>query len=196
MAAGRLTTSIGRFIVISNMIKGRQYNLIGSGSSSSPASRRGFTIVELLIVIVVIAILAAISVVAYTGVSNRANDSVIQSDLANFAKAAQLFHAENGVYPTINQMGSLSLSVSKDAYDTIGYNLYYCTDSGTNSKFSFAAKSKSGNNFYASSAGSGPASIGAMSASRACGPIDVVSAAGQFVYGYHSGDGTWRSWTN
>lgn len=41
----------------------------------------GFTIVELLIVIVVIAILAAITIVAYTGIQNRAAGTVLQSDL-------------------------------------------------------------------------------------------------------------------
>jgi prepilin-type N-terminal cleavage/methylation domain-containing protein len=42
---------------------------------------RGFTIVELLIVIVVIAILAAISFIAFNGIQNRAVTSVLQSDL-------------------------------------------------------------------------------------------------------------------
>ena len=41
----------------------------------------GFTIVELLIVIVVIAILAAITIVAYTGIQDRAKESNVQSDL-------------------------------------------------------------------------------------------------------------------
>lgn len=47
----------------------------------------GFTIVELLIVIVVIAILAAISIVAYTGIQARAKDSKMKADVANIAKA-------------------------------------------------------------------------------------------------------------
>ena len=41
----------------------------------------GFTIVELLIVIVIIGILAAITIVAYNGIQNRANDTVIKNDL-------------------------------------------------------------------------------------------------------------------
>lgn len=47
----------------------------------------GFTIVELLIVIVVIGILAAITIVAYNGVQKRANDAKMQSDLSELKKA-------------------------------------------------------------------------------------------------------------
>lgn len=50
----------------------------------------GFTIVELLIVIVVIAILATISVVAYNGIQSRANDSRVTADLTSLKKAIQL----------------------------------------------------------------------------------------------------------
>ena len=49
--------------------------------------QKGFTIVELLIVIVVIAILAAISLVAFTGVQQRGRDSGRASDTSNIAKA-------------------------------------------------------------------------------------------------------------
>ena len=62
-------------------------------------SMRGFTIVELLIVIVVIAILAAISIVAYTGIQQRARDSERKADLAAIAKAVELYKADNGHYP-------------------------------------------------------------------------------------------------
>lgn len=50
----------------------------------------GFTIVELLIVIVVIGILAAITVVAFNGVQERARVQRANSDLANIAKAIHL----------------------------------------------------------------------------------------------------------
>lgn len=53
--------------------------------------REGFTIVELLIVVVVIAILAAITIVAYNGIQNRAKLSALQSDLENAAKTLEQF---------------------------------------------------------------------------------------------------------
>jgi len=60
-------------------------------------SRRvGFTIVELLIVIVVIAILAAISIVAYNGIQDRARTNKINADLALFDKAIQSARVNNG----------------------------------------------------------------------------------------------------
>lgn len=63
--------------------------------------RAGFTIVELLIVIVVIAILATISVVAYSGVQARARDSGRVSRIQQIAKAIELYRIDNGQYPPI-----------------------------------------------------------------------------------------------
>jgi prepilin-type N-terminal cleavage/methylation domain-containing protein len=62
----------------------------------------GFTIVELLIVIVVIGILAAITIVAYNGVSNRAKVANAQSDLEGTVKIAENARAIAGtnVYPS------------------------------------------------------------------------------------------------
>ena len=61
-------------------------------------SKSGFTIVELLIVIVVIAILAAISVVTYTGIQQRARDSQRKSDLDYIAKALENNYLLHGAY--------------------------------------------------------------------------------------------------
>ena len=59
----------------------------------------GFTIVELLVVIVVIGILAAITIVSYTGISQRARDATLKSDLTNASTQVQLDYVTNGVYP-------------------------------------------------------------------------------------------------
>lgn len=61
--------------------------------------RRGFTIVELLVVIVVIGILASLSLVAYNGITSRARITVLQSDLRNAASQLEVAAYETGSYP-------------------------------------------------------------------------------------------------
>jgi prepilin-type N-terminal cleavage/methylation domain-containing protein len=60
---------------------------------------KGFTIVELLIVIVVIGILAAITIVAYSGIQARARDSIRQEDATTITKALELYYIDKGYYP-------------------------------------------------------------------------------------------------
>ena len=66
---------------------------------SRHTNQKGFTIVELLIVIVVIAILAAISIVAYTGIQSRAKTSSGQQLASQVEKKAQAFYVINNAYP-------------------------------------------------------------------------------------------------
>ncbi len=63
----------------------------------------GFTIVELLIVVVVIAILAAITIVSYNGIQSRAKAAQYASDASTIAKKAEVFYADpatGNAYPT------------------------------------------------------------------------------------------------
>lgn len=66
------------------------------------SSNQGFTIVELLIVVVVIAILAAITIVSYNGITSRANNSSAKSAASNVAKKVEAYAAEADTsgYPT------------------------------------------------------------------------------------------------
>lgn len=66
------------------------------------AKQKGFTIVELLIVIVVIAILAAITIVTYNGVQSRARDSRRSQDIASIKKAILAYDA---VYGGVKRVG-------------------------------------------------------------------------------------------
>ena len=65
----------------------------------------GFTIVELLIVIVVIGILAAITIVAFNGVQQQANVAAVKTELRQANTTVGLFAAENSdAYPTAPQL--------------------------------------------------------------------------------------------
>lgn len=113
----------------------------------------GFTIVELLIVIVVIGILAAITIVAFNGVQNRATAATLQSDLTNASHMLKLYQADYGSFPT---------GIDSTTYCPTPADTQYCL------------KSSSGNTFlnYAANNSTNPQTF----------TLDVVSANGTQYY--------------
>lgn len=63
-------------------------------------TKSGFTIVELLIVIVVIGILAGISIAVYGNAQDRARASVTELDIATFEKGMKLYHTDHSSFPS------------------------------------------------------------------------------------------------
>lgn len=74
----------------------------------------GFTIVELLIVIVIIAILAAITIVAYNGIQQRARDNKRYSDAKTIMKLIELYKVESddGRPPQYSAGGSIDVMLT------------------------------------------------------------------------------------
>ena len=63
---------------------------------------KGFTLVELLIVVIILAILAAIIVPQFSASTNDAKAAALQSNLANMRSAIEFYYQEHGEYPGAN----------------------------------------------------------------------------------------------
>jgi prepilin-type N-terminal cleavage/methylation domain-containing protein len=86
-------------------------------------NKRGFTIVELLIVIVVIAILASITIVSFNGISKRAIMATLSSDLSSSNEAILLyeFDSNNNSYPTSLSLLNDGVGIRASGDNTFGY---------------------------------------------------------------------------
>jgi type II secretion system protein G len=67
---------------------------------------KGFTIVELLIVIVVIGILAGLVITTYNGIQQKARNTERTTDLKTFQSQLEAYYANNGNYPTAGNLGT------------------------------------------------------------------------------------------
>ena len=99
--------------------------------------QKGFTIVELLIVVVVIAILAAITIVAYNGITGRTRASSAQANVSNAIKSLEVFKVNNNRYPTSSNEANLPSGSNFVSYNagagfcvsyTSGDSTYYATN--------------------------------------------------------------------
>lgn len=108
----------------------------------------GFTIVELLIVVVVIAILAAITIVAFNGVQNRAKASAVQQSLAQAQKKVALWKAANNdLLPNALTDADSTLNAATWTYQRYDQNSQYCVSNTVGGISYYSLSTKSGQYF-------------------------------------------------
>lgn len=90
----------------------------------------GFTIIELLVVVVVIGILASITIVSYNGITQRARTVSLQGDLRNAATQLELDKITNGVYPATKEAANSGAGLKPSQGTTLSYITPYGTDNG------------------------------------------------------------------
>lgn len=109
---------------------------------------RGFTIVELTVVIVVIGILAGIAIVGYSAAQRKAQDTAVQTDLEQIADQFDIFRTRSSTdsYPSNQaELESLDMKITKSAYSTtVAVNVFACVAADLKS-FAIVSQSKSGN---------------------------------------------------
>jgi type IV pilus assembly protein PilE len=160
---------------------------------------KGFTLIEIMTVIVVIAILATIVVVSYNGTQNKANDSAVQSDLDAAAGLIEEFRvnlSSTRRFPaSTTDLSSVTISASKKSYNQAATtNFVYCVNTTDYQTYALVALGKSGKSFEITQDGF-QSSVFTLSsftnASTLCSGIGLA-----LVSSGMSSPNTWQSWVN
>lgn len=84
-------------------------------------SKKGFTLVELLVVVTIIMILTTIGAVTYIQAGRKTRNARRQADLETVKQALVLYKADHGCYPQTNYEGIMNLLISGGSSGSSAY---------------------------------------------------------------------------
>ena len=156
--------------------------------------QKGFTIVELLVIVITIAILASITFASYNGAQQRTQDASLQNDLTHVGELFDVYRTNTGMtdeYPsTLANLQGLGLKIARANYrTTITANVIACISADKKS-FAVVAQNKSGTISMVTAAGvaafSQPAS--SFTYANTCSSLGLtLISAGWYT-------GAWNTW--
>tara|TARA_Y100000310_G_C20557120_1_gene751125 strand:- start:229 stop:618 length:390 start_codon:yes stop_codon:yes gene_type:complete len=87
---------------------------------------KGFTLVELIVVITIIMLVTAVGVISFTGINKRSRDSRRLSDLKKVSIALEIYRQENGSYPDDGDLDDLESDyIDAIPTDPKSFSYYY-----------------------------------------------------------------------
>lgn len=139
----------------------------------------GFTLIELMVVVLIIAILIAIAIPTFLGARERAQDRAAQSSLRNTVTAAKVIFTDSEDYADadVTAMEAAEPSLSFVTTASTGQNEVSIDNSGA-SQFGAAALSNSGKCFFIKDDTQGPGTtFGVEDPSSTCTGTNALSVA-------------------
>ena len=138
----------------------------------------GFTLIELMVVVLIIAILIAIAIPTFLGARARAQDRAAQSNLRNALTAEKTYYTDNQAYTqTTTDLTSIEPSLTYNA-DAVPANNNQIYVSASGSTVTLGAKSASGTCFYIKDVATGSGAGTFYAKPAACSLVSTTAVAG------------------
>lgn len=107
---------------------------------------KGFTLIELMVVVIIIGILAAVAIPQFVGQTDKAKEKAAKADLKMIGNALEMYYNENNDYPSA--LSGLSPDYLKKVPSKSPWNTDYDYTKNSRTSFTLSVANSAGTNLY------------------------------------------------